>query len=131
VTASPYTGDGGTCRLCRAYCDWVVDPTACVDRACPNLYAFDDPSGRRVVGCLERVFAAEIDLDAFTRIRDAHGGRFGVLRATRRPLPVCAAGVERAYPRRLGPAGCINPEFAEPHDRPAFTVTAAGSPPAP
>ena len=115
----------GSCRLCRAYCDWVVDPGGCIDTGCASLYAYDDSDGRRIVGCVERVFAAELDLTVVGRIRAAEGGRFGMLRAARRPLPVCRAGVERAYTRRLPVIGCINPEFAEPHDGPAFRVVTA------
>jgi hypothetical protein len=112
----------GSCRLCRAYCDWVVDVASCVDRACPNLYAYDDHEGRRIVGCVEKVFDAELDLVAMARARAELNGRFGALRAARRPLPICSASVERAYDRRLPAAGCVNPEFAEPHDGPPFRV---------
>ena len=70
ATSIPQGVGGGSCRLCRAYCDWTVDPTACVDTACPNLYAYDDERGRRIVGCVERVFTAEIDLDVFQRVRE-------------------------------------------------------------
>ncbi len=117
-------GDSGSCRLCRVYCDWTIDPGGCVDGACPNLYAYDDAAGRRVVGCVERVFTAEIDLAVLTRVREANGGRFGPLRAARRPLPVCRSAVERAYVSRLPPAGCVNPEFAEPTEGEPFRVTA-------
>jgi hypothetical protein len=110
--------------MCRAYCDWTVDPTACVDAACPNLYAYDDERGRRIVGCVERVFTAEIDLEVFERVRESNRGRFGLLRAGRRPLPICRASVERAYADRLPPVGCVNPEFAEPVDGEPFRITA-------
>jgi hypothetical protein len=116
----------GSCRLCRAYCDWVVEPGGCVDRGCPSLYAYDDAGGRRIIGCVERVFTAELDLAVMERVRAAAPDRrFGGLRAARRPLPVCRAEVQRAYVRRLPVIGCVNPEFAEPHDGPAFRVVAA------
>ena len=124
ATSIPHGVGGGSCRLCRAYCDWTVDPTACVDAACPNLSAYDDERGRRIVGCVERVFTAEIDLEAFERVREANRGRFGLLRAGRRPLPICRASVERAYADRLPPVGCVNPEFAEPVDGEPFRITA-------
>ena len=120
-----YTGSGGSCRLCRAYCDWVVDPAGCVEQECPNLYAYDDVEGRRVIGCMERVFAPELDREALDRARGETRGRLGGLRAIRRPLPICRSAVERAYPARLPAAGCINPEFAEPVDGEAFRVTLA------
>ena len=124
ATPSPHAGTGGSCRLCRAYCDWTIDPSACVDAGCPNLYAYDDQAGRRIVGCVERVFSAEIDLEVFERIREANRGRFGLLRADRRPLPICRASVEVAYGDRLPPVGCVNPEFAEPVDGEPFRITA-------
>lgn len=125
MTASnPHADTAGSCRLCRAYCDWTIDPSACVDTGCPNLYAYDDAAGRRIVGCVERVFSAEIDLEVFQLIREANRGRFGLLRADRRPLPVCRASVERAYADRLPPIGCVNPEFAEPVDGEPFRITA-------
>jgi hypothetical protein len=117
--------DSGSCRLCRVYCDWTIDPAGCVDSACPNLYAYDDAAGRRVVGCVERVFTTEIDLEVLARIREAHGGRFGPLRAARRPLPLCRSAVERAYGDRVPAAGCLNPEFAEPTEGEPFRVTAS------
>ncbi len=92
--------------------------------ACPNLYAYDDERGRRIVGCVERVFTAEIDLEVFERVRESNRGRFGLLRAGRRPLPICRASVERAYADRLPPVGCVNPEFAEPVDGEPFRITA-------
>jgi hypothetical protein len=124
ATPSPHAGTGGSCRLCRAYCDWTIDPSACVDAGCPNLYAYDDQAGRRIVGCVERVFSAEIDLEVFERIREANRGRFGLLRADRRPLPICRASVEIAYADRVPPVGCVNPEFAEPVDGEPFRITA-------
>ena len=124
ATSSPHPPSGGSCRLCRAYCDWTIDPSACVDAACPNLYAYDDDAGRRIVGCVERVFAAEIDLEVFERVRAENRGRFGLLRADRRPLPICRASVERAYADRLPAIGCVNPEFAEPVDGEPFRITA-------
>ena len=30
------------CRRCEVHCDKVVYPSACVDRACPFLYAFEE-----------------------------------------------------------------------------------------
>jgi hypothetical protein len=102
----------------------VVDPGACVARSCPNLYAYDDVEGRRVVGCLERVFGAELDLEVLEEVRRSRGGSFGAIRAARRPLPICGSSVEQAYVHRAPAIGCINPEFAEPVDRPAFRVFA-------
>ena len=57
-------------------------------------------------------------------IREANSGRFGLLRADRRPLPICRASVEVAYGDRLPAIGCVNPEFAEPVDGEPFRITA-------
>jgi hypothetical protein len=112
----------GSCRLCRAYCDWVIDPVGCIDARCANLYGYDDAAGRRVVGCLERVFEPELDLAAFLRLRSDLNGRGGGLRAARRPLPICRGVVEQAFRHRLPAAGCVNPEFAEPLTGDPFRV---------
>ncbi len=113
----------GSCRYCRVYCDWVIDPAGCEDTGCANLYGYDDSEGNRVLGCLAGVFRAELDQRTLAQVRAENGGRFGALRAVRRPLPICRAVVERAYPARLEAVGCLNPEFAEAHAGPAFRVT--------
>lgn len=111
------------CRRCRVYCDWVVEPTACVERECVNLYAVEASDGHRYVGCMMRVFGPEIDADQLER---SHARRqaFGGLRCLREPLPICRAGVERAYPQRSTPLGCLNPEFSEPPASDSFRVVA-------
>ena len=54
------------CRRCSAYCDRVIAPATCVAQGCPNLYAYDDPiNGRRYMGCVQNVFATEIDVELF------------------------------------------------------------------
>jgi hypothetical protein len=63
------------CRRCSAYCDRVIAPSACVAQQCPNLYAYDDPvSGRRYMGCVQKVFATEIDVDLFHAAEQTRGG---------------------------------------------------------
>jgi hypothetical protein len=108
-----------SCRTCRVYCDWVVEPVGCI--GCDRLYAYDGESGRRWAGCLERIFDAEIDLEALEAAVDR--GRFGVLRAARMPLARCSSAVERAYPGRRPAIGCVRPEFGEPPGRTAFAVS--------
>ena len=46
------------CRRCGVHCDKVVYPAACVRRACPFLYAYED-HGHTYVGCLHKVFEVE------------------------------------------------------------------------
>ena len=81
-----------SCRRCRVYCDWVVDPLGCL--GCARLYAYDARDGRRYAGCVEGVHGAEIDLAVLEEHRRA-GRAFGGVRAMRLPLPVCAAAVEQ------------------------------------
>jgi len=100
------------CQACPVACERVVDPSGCIEGACPNLYCYEDWQGRRFVGCLERVFAFDLDLDLLEQA--TRRGGFGSLRCARPPLPVCRAGVERAYPDREDALGCVNPEFFEP-----------------
>ena len=112
------------CRRCGVVCQKVVHPQRCLELACPFLYAHES-FGRRYVGCLQKVFAVEIDLELLERARRRRLG-FGAVRAVREPLPVCPAGVERAYEHRQEPLGCVNPEFSElPVGRPTFRVIAA------
>ena len=112
-----------SCRRCRVYCDWVVDPLACL--GCSRLYAYDARDGRRYAGCVEGVHVAEIDL-AVLEAHAAEGRPFGGIRAARLPLARCAASVDAAYPQRLPGIGCVNPEFGEPPGGGAFTVTVLG-----
>ena len=117
---------GGSCRRCRAYCDWVVDPVGCL--GCARLYAYDARDSRRYAGCVEGVHAAEIDLAVLEACRDEERP-FGGIRAVRRPLPICRAHVERAYPQREPEIGCVNPEFHEPPGGGSFSVTVRDVPP--
>jgi hypothetical protein len=111
------------CDRCAVRCEKVVYPAACVSRACPFLYAFE-AHGHTWIGCMQKVYGVEIDLDL---LRAAEGKRvgFGAVKARRRPLPMCKAEVESAYEQRTEPLGCVNPEFFElPVGRPTFRVFA-------
>jgi hypothetical protein len=113
--------DETCCRRCDVHCDKVVYPAACVLQGCPFLYAYAE-FGRTYVGCMQKVYDVEIDLDM---LRAAQGRRdgFGAVRASRRPLPMCRAEVERCYEHRRDDLGCVNPEFFElPRGKPAFRV---------
>ena len=111
------------CRRCGVHCDKVVYPGACVARSCPFLYAYED-HGHTYVGCMQKVYGVEIDLDLL-RAAEARGGGFGAVRATRRPLPMCHVEVESCYESRAGELGCVNPEFSElPLGEPTFRVFA-------
>ncbi|MSO58052.1 MAG: hypothetical protein EXQ77_03315 [Thermoleophilia bacterium] len=112
------------CRRCEVHCDKVVHPAACVAQACPYAYVYD-AFGHRYMGCLQRVFDVEIDVDVLMTL-ERHG-RFGAVRARRTPLPRCHAEVASCYDAREDEFGCRNPEFFEVvQDRPSFRVIASG-----
>jgi hypothetical protein len=115
--------DETECRRCEVHCDKVVYPAACIDRSCPFVYAYRE-FGHTYMGCLQKIFQVEIDLDllrAAERRRDGFGG----VKAKRRPLPMCRVEVERCYDARGDDLGCVNPEFHEvPSGTPTFRVIA-------
>jgi len=112
------------CRRCEVHCDKVVYPSACVERGCPFMYAYEE-FGHTYIGCMQRVYAVEIDL-AMLREAEARNEGFGAMRTTRAPLPMCRVEVEECYGEdRSGELGCVNPEFHElPVGRPTFKVFA-------
>jgi hypothetical protein len=114
------------CRRCEIHCDKVVHPSACVERACPFLYAYD-AWGHTYIGCMQKVFAVEIDLDLL-QAAERRGG-FGAVRAVNRPLPMCHTEVESTYLSRTSDLGCVNPEFFElPDGNPNFRIFARITP---
>ena len=109
------------CRRCDVHCDKVVYPSACVDRACPFLYAYEE-FGHRYIGCMQKIYDVEIDLDMLAEA-EARPGGFGAVKARRKPLPMCQAEVDECYRHRAGELGCVNPEFHElPVGTPTFRV---------
>jgi hypothetical protein len=114
------------CRRCQVHCDKVVHPAACVERACPFLYAYE-AWGHTYIGCMQKVFAVEIDLDLL-QAAERKGG-FGAVRAVRRPLPMCQTEIESTYVSRADDLGCVNPEFFEvPDGQPNFRIFARVTP---
>jgi hypothetical protein len=112
-----------SCRRCEVHCDKVVYPSACVSRACPFLYAYEE-FGHTYIGCMQKVFGVEIDLDLL-RAAEVRREGFGAIRAARTPLPMCRTEVERCYDHRANELGCVNPEFHElPVGSPTFRVFA-------
>src|ERR671928_503013 len=97
------------CRRCEVHCDKVVYPSACVERACPFPYAYEE-HGHTYVGCMQKVYEVEIDLELLRAAERRRAG-FGAIKAKRRPLPMCKADVERTYEQRVEELGCVNPEF--------------------
>ncbi len=111
------------CRLCDVHCDKVVYPSACLARSCPFVYAYEE-HGHTYMGCMQKVFTAEIDLDLLRAAERRRDG-FGAVRALRPPLPMCRSGVEPCFSHRLPELGCTNPEFNElPAGAPTFRVFA-------
>jgi len=77
---------------------------------CPYLWSYiDGPTGRRFMGCVQKVFRGEIDVQLF-EAAERNGG-FGGIKMTGEPLPQCQSRVEPAF-EGDGPAHtCVNPEF--------------------
>jgi hypothetical protein len=112
------------CRRCAVHCDKVVYPSACLERACPFVYAFQE-FGHTYIGCMQKVYGVEINLEML-RAAEAKREGFGAVRTTRGPLPMCRVEVEECYGQeRSGALGCVNPEFHElPGGSPTFKVFA-------
>src|SRR5947208_3197353 len=94
-TAAPalplHPQDEMECRRCGVHCDKVVYPGACLQRACPFVYSYE-AWGHTYVGCMQKVYDVEIDLDML-RAAEARKPGFGAIRAVRRPLPMCRAEI--------------------------------------
>jgi hypothetical protein len=105
----------GECRQCRTFCDRLVDPRGCLELRCGYLYSYVDPlSGGHYMGCMRKVFRAEIDMARF-EAAERNGG-YGGIKMTGEPLPQCQFRVEPAY-EHVGPAHqCVNPGFFDAGD---------------
>jgi hypothetical protein len=111
------------CRRCEVHCDKVVYPGACLARGCPFVYSYE-AWGNTYVGCMQKVYDVEIDLDMLSAAERRRPG-FGAIRAVRQPLPMCKAEVERTYDSRGDEGSCVNPEFGElPVGEPTFRIFA-------
>lgn len=102
------------CRRCATYCDRVIEPARCVAADCPALYAYDDPvSGSRYMGCVEKVFGVEIDVELFEKAQRTRAG-FGTVKVTGTPLTRCSFAVEQAFDGGATRAfRCVNRRFAD------------------
>jgi hypothetical protein len=104
------------CRQCCTFCDKVVNPSGCVEMGCPFLYTYEDErSGRRYMGCLQKVFGVEIDVDVFEQAERTRLG-FGGVKAVKEPLPMCPFTVERSYEGSGGAFECVNRRFFDVTD---------------
>jgi hypothetical protein len=113
------------CRQCSTFCDRVIAPATCVADECPNLYVYDDQlTGRRYMGCLQQVFATEIDVEMFKAAERTRAG-FGTVRLANAPLRRCRFTVEQAYEGRgLAAYRCVNKRFYDWPDQAADAIRA-------
>jgi hypothetical protein len=99
------------CRQCCAFCDKTIEPRGCIEMGCPFLYTYEDESsGRSYMGCLQKVFGVEIDIDMFHKAERTRQG-YGGVKAVREPLPMCPFSVERSYEGSGAAFDCVNPRF--------------------
>lgn len=100
----------GECRRCRTFCDKLIEPRGCVELGCRYLYSYEDPlSGNAYMGCLRKVFRAEIDVEMF---REAErGGGYGGVKMSGQALPQCQFRVEPAFEGDGPSFACVNPRF--------------------
>ena len=115
--------DEVACRHCDVHCEKIVYPGACIRMACPFVYAYE-AWGHTYMGCLQKVFDVEIDLELLRSAESTRSG-FGAVRARRAALPMCEVEVVETYVSREDEIGCRNPEFHElPRERANFRVFA-------
>jgi hypothetical protein len=76
--------------------------------ACPRLYAHD-VDGTRWIGCIDKVFTAEVDAAALAAQDAAHPG-FGALRAEGTPRTQCKVAIDPTFPHR-DDEPCTQPAF--------------------
>ena len=58
---------------CEVHCDRVVYPGACIGRGCPFVYAYE-AWGHTYMGCMQKVFDVEIDLDLLEELEGRREG---------------------------------------------------------
>jgi hypothetical protein len=120
--ATRQTGTAHECRQCCAFCDRLVHPSGCIESGCPYLYLYDDEqNGRRYMGCMNKVFRGEIDVEVFEEAqRTRHG--YGGVKMTGAPIAQCKYTVEKAYDGHGNAFGCVNPRFFDaPEEGDPFT----------
>jgi hypothetical protein len=100
----------GECRQCNTFCDKLIEPRGCLEQRCKYLYSYTDPlSGIHYMGCMRKVFGAEIDIEMFEAAE--RDGGFGGIKMTGEPLPQCQFRVEPAYEGAGPDFECVNRTF--------------------
>lgn len=100
-------GEVGECRRCRTFCDKLIEPRDCIAMGCRYVYSHvDELTGRQFVGCLQRVYTGEVDVQA---LEGPEG--FGGVKVTGETLPHCQFRVESAYEGEGPGYECVNPRF--------------------
>lgn len=90
----------------------MIDPAGCIAIGCRYLYSYEDQiTGGRFMGCMQKVFRAEIDMDAFDLAEAASRAGFGGIKMTGEALPHCQFTVERAYEGHGPEHECVNRGF--------------------
>jgi hypothetical protein len=100
-----------------------VEPRGCLELRCSYLYSYVDPfRGGLYMGCMRKVFRAEIDVAMFDA--EERNGGYGGIKMTGEPLPQCQFRVEPAYERAEPGHECVNPSFFDAGDgrEPAFDL---------
>lgn len=96
------------CRSCGVVCERVVYPGHCLKSGCRYVYAVRERD-TTYFGCVEQVFAAELDVAPFES--QARVDLYGALRARRPPRAECRTHVEQAYAFKYSWNTCVNPVF--------------------
>jgi hypothetical protein len=111
------TSTAGECRQCRSYCDKLIEPAGCIEIGCRYLYSYEDAlTGARFMGCMNKVFGTEIDLDMFLVAERTRAG-YGGIKMTGAPLPQCQFTVEKAYEGDGAGFECVNKRFFDASDQ--------------
>lgn len=88
------------CTQCGVLCEKVIYPANCFHSDCKFIYSYSE-QGVTYFGCLNKVFAVEIDLEGFHQLEKRKGG-FGAVKVVRPPREQCQFTVEKAYNRDQG-----------------------------
>ncbi len=93
----------------------MVEPRGCLEVRCKYLYSYEDKfTGNTYMGCLRKVFRAEVDVEMFQFAENSGG--FGGLKVTGQPMPQCQFSVEPAFAGTGAEFQCVNKRFFDASD---------------